>query len=80
MDMRHEHRKALRGRLRRSIATAPAEDALRRACGIEELDAAWEQHCDAFPDESMEREFLLSVYQDCHARFAVDLSRYMRAG
>ena len=80
MDMKKEHRKVLRGRLRRSIATAPAEAALRAADGIEALEDAWGLHCDMFPDESMEREFLLTVYQNCHARFAVDLSRYLRAG
>lgn len=80
MNVLEEHRKTIRGRLRKSIATAPAEAALRKADNIEELEVAWDTHCDGFPDESMEREFLLTVYQDKAAQFAVELSRYLRAG
>lgn len=80
MNLKNEIRKVARGQLRRSVATAPAEAALRRAENMDALQDAWSMHCDMFPDESMEREFLLSVYQDMAARFAVEAFKVVRAG
>lgn len=51
-------------KFRKSLVVGPAEAALRRAGDIPELDEAWEDYCDGFADESPEREFLRSVYDE----------------
>lgn len=79
MDIKREIASVIRGNLRRSIAVSPAEKALREANDPESLDAAWDQHCAEFPDESVEREHLLTVYHERQEWFALRLVELLRA-
>jgi hypothetical protein len=63
----------------RSLALARGERALRDAENFEQLEAAWSDHCD-FPDESEEREYLLAIYQDKAAQWAVEAGKVLLAG
>ena len=63
----------------RSLALARAEKALRDADGFEAPEAAWSEHCD-FPDESEESEYLLAIYQDKAAQWAVEAGKVLLAG
>lgn len=49
---------------RKSLLIAPAEQALRRADSLDELDAAWDDFADGFADETLEREQLRSIYDE----------------
>lgn len=49
---------------RKSLTIAPAEAALRRCDTIAELDEVWDDYCDAFADETPEREHLRRVYDE----------------
>lgn len=73
-------RKTLRT-FRKSLVCGPGETALRRASTIEELDEAWEDYCDGFADETAEREFLRTVYDErkFHITQAFRLAEIMRA-
>lgn len=50
--------------LRKSLLIAPAEDALRRAETVAELEDSWFDFCAGFADESVERELLIAVYME----------------
>lgn len=63
-----------------SIDLIRAEQALLSAKDIEDLEGLWFDHCAKFPDESEEREYLLAIYHDIAARFAVEAFRCVRAG
>lgn len=57
-----------------------AEKALLDADSHSALEIAWAAHGNAFPEGSREHRDLLTIYQDKHAQFAVELARYLRAG
>lgn len=67
-------------KFRKSLVVGPAEAALRRADNIAELDEAWEDYCDGFADETPEREFLRSVYDErkYHINLAFRAAKMMR--
>lgn len=67
-------------KFRKSLVVGPAETALRRADNIAELDEAWEDYCDGFADETPEREFLRSVYDErkYHINLAFRAAEMMR--
>ncbi len=62
-----------------SLAFARAEKALNDASDLEQLEAAWDEHCD-FPDESEERTYLLGIYHDKAAQFAIEAAKVLMAG
>ena len=61
-----------------SLAFARAEKALNDAKDTDDLEAAWDDLCD-FPDESDEREHLLSVYRARAEEMALRLVEILRA-
>jgi hypothetical protein len=63
-----------------TIALVRAEQALLSAKDILDLEAKWFEHCAGFADESEERQYLLGIYHDIAARFAVEAFKYARAG
>jgi hypothetical protein len=62
-----------------SLAFARAEKALNDAEDIDALEAAWSDHVD-FPDESDEREYLLGIFHDKAAQFAIEAAKVLMAG
>lgn len=62
-----------------SLALARAEKALNDATDLEALEAAWDEHCD-FPDESEERAYLLGIFHDKAAQYAVEAAKVLMAG
>lgn len=48
--------------LRKSLLIAPAEEALRKADSLEELQEAWADFCSGFMESSAEYRELLRVY------------------
>lgn len=79
MNLRKEIHNVIKGQFRRSLAVSPAETALLQAKDLEALDAAWDAHCAEFPDESVEREHLLSVYRARAEQMALRLVEILRA-
>lgn len=57
-----------------------AEQALLAAKDFDALELAWASHCRVFDDKSPEYRALLAIYQDKSAQFAVEASKFMRAG
>lgn len=51
-----------RTQLRKSLLIAPAEQALRRAETVAELEDCWFDFADGFADDAPERKQLLAVY------------------
>jgi hypothetical protein len=68
MDLKAEFHNVTRRQFERSNRVAPAEMAMMRADTEYELEDAWSEHADHFPDESVEREYLLTVYHSHLAR------------
>jgi hypothetical protein len=71
----------LRTQLRKSLLVAPAEEALRKADTRQELEDAWFDFCAGFSDESEERAYLLTVWDERAAYFkkAEQWAKFMRA-
>jgi sirohydrochlorin ferrochelatase len=61
---------------------AVAADALYAATSVEELQAAWGEHCDEFADETPERARLLKLFDDRLALLkpAERMAKLLRAG